>query len=243
MVVHENGDFITQRQFPKMASIKIAIKEQDMVLCSTYMSNECKVPLHPNNRDELVKKCRVWKDHIDGQDCGDDAGHWMSKCLEVEGLRLVMSLPGMKRRPVDGPNAPPGTVVAFPDNSPLLVVNAASLANLKTRIPNSERITKFNFRPNLVIESDVPWDEDKWSSLQIGNSHLNVLEACGRCVLTTVDYEQCERREDGEPLKTLKTFRVFPDINKTAPMFGVYTCVVGTGRVKVGDSVYATYTN
>ena len=49
--------------------------------------------------------------------------------------------------------------VAYPDDAPILVVNTASLTDLKSGIPDSDAITAANFRPNIVIETDKPWDE------------------------------------------------------------------------------------
>ncbi|XP_012936045.1 mitochondrial amidoxime-reducing component 1 [Aplysia californica] len=244
MVVKENGDFITQRQKARMASIRTAVEEGELVLQSDFMKTSCRVPLKPAAEKEKIKSCRVWKDRLDSLDCGEAVSTWLSECVGEPGLRLVATLPEMKKRPISHSNTLPQDELAYHDDGPLLVTNTASLKDLKSKIPGSEEITMTNFRPNIVIEtiSKEPWEEDRWTSLFIGDSknvQLKVLFPCGRCLFTTIDPKKCERRSDGEPLKTLKTFRVFPEIDKTSPMFGVYGGVRSEGIVKVGDPVFA----
>ena len=63
-----------------------------------------------------------------------------------------------------------------------------------------------------------------------------------RCVITTIDQDQGVI-QGNEPLKTLKTYRMYNGTNKyllSAPngIFGLCCAVVDEGIIAVGDSVY-----
>ena len=60
---------------------------------------------------------------------------------------------------------------------------------------------------NLVVASTSAYAEDGWEQIRVGDVHLDVAWACSRCVLTTVDPGAAARREDGEPMKTLRRYR------------------------------------
>ena len=63
-----------------------------------------------------------------------------------------------------------------------------------------------------------------------------------RCVITTIDQDQGVVTGD-EPLKTLRTYRMYNGTNKCLQgspngLFGVCCAVVEDGAIAVGDSVY-----
>ncbi|CAL1545456.1 unnamed protein product [Lymnaea stagnalis] len=242
LIIRENGDFITQRQIAKMAHVKTSIKNQELQLEAEGMP-ELRVPLYPELDEHEIIPCRIWKNNVKAQVCGDDAAAWLSTYLGEEGLRLVVYMPGVTARQSPTTNALSSDQVAFPDESPYHLTTEESLADLNKRIEHKSDgdITIENFRPNIVVKgTKEPWDEDTWAELKIGKDvRLRVLEPCGRCTLTTVDPDKLEKRADGEPLKTLRSFRLFPEVNATAPLFAVYAGLDKGGRIKIGDPVYA----
>lgn len=60
---------------------------------------------------------------------------------------------------------------------------------------------------------------------------------CCRCIFTNIDPVTAERDPDGQPLKTLKTYRTFQKTGES-PVMGVHLGVKVPGFVKLGDPVY-----
>jgi hypothetical protein len=64
-----------------------------------------------------------------------------------------------------------------------------------------------HFRPNLVIAGCEPFEEDTWTEIQIGAVRLSLVKRCARCIFTTVDPVTGIPQPEGEPLRTLRTYR------------------------------------
>jgi uncharacterized protein YcbX len=84
-----------------------------------------------------------------------------------------------------------------------------------------------------VISGAEPWDEDNWTALVIGDVSLSLVKPCSRCIMTTVDPDTGARSPDGQPLKTLASYRRTPD----GVIFGVNGVHNGGGILSVGDPV------
>ena len=66
-------------------------------------------------------------------------------------------------------------------------------------------------------------------------------------IFTTIDPETYEKDKEGEPLKSLKKFRLasgedrkFIDVYKNSPLVGMNTVLLKTGKISVGDDVILT---
>ena len=65
-----------------------------------------------------------------------------------------------------------------------------------------------NFRPNIVVEgTEGGFCEDHWLYIKINGTAFRNSKGCTRCVYTTVNPDIGTKEKDGEPLKTLKSFR------------------------------------
>jgi len=89
------------------------------------------------------------------------------------------------------------------------------------------------FRPNLVVDCEVPYAEDDWQMIAVGKCEFEVAWSCSRCLLTTVDPATGERDAGRQPLATLKSYRNAPD----GPLFGSNLIPRRLGRISVGDPV------
>jgi uncharacterized protein len=91
------------------------------------------------------------------------------------------------------------------------------------------------FRPNIVVSSQEPFEEDQWGELEAGSALLRGAKACDRCAVPTVDQATGERT-GSEPIRTLASYRRFGD--------GVYIgqnfTVRRPGRISVNDLVVVT---
>lgn len=79
----------------------------------------------------------------------------------------------------------------------------------KEKYISGRLLSKYGFRPNIVVTGCEPFAEDTWQSIRIGAVEFAVVKPCVRCVLTTTNQETAERGT--EPLQTLATYRNIPD--------------------------------
>ncbi len=101
---------------------------------------------------------------------------------------------------------PAPSQVSFADGYPILITNTASLTALNNHITSTDgnAIGMDRFRPNIVIESDTPWAEDNWQSMQIGDVILDLVKPCARCIITSIDQSTGEntKKPPSPPSKT-----------------------------------------
>jgi uncharacterized protein YcbX len=170
---------------------------------------------------------QVWKDVVDACDAGPEAARFLSAHLGMD-ARLVR-MPDDTLRQVRLDYARPGDRVGFADAFPLLVIGEGSLEELNRRLETP--LPMLRFRPNLVIAGTAPNEEDAWRRIRIGDTELDVLKPCDRCVVTTID--QTTGMAGKEPLRTLSTYRRW----NGKVYFGKYAVHRGRGTVRVGDEV------
>lgn len=79
------------------------------------------------------------------------------------------------------------------------------------------------FRPNIVIESEFPFGEERLGKGKIGeNLDLKFVGGCPRCVQISQNQQKKDEHSnvDWEPLTTLKKYHM--EAEREAPIFGVY---------------------
>jgi uncharacterized protein YcbX len=133
-------------------------------------------------------------------------------------------------RQLDLEYANPGERTGFSDGFPLLLISAASLQDLNSRL--AAPLPMKCFRPNLVVAGCSAYAEDEWRELSINSMRFIVVKPCSRCVMTSVDQES-GKKTGKEPLKTLASYR--RQGNKV--MFGQNVIHRDRGTVRVGDVV------
>ncbi|XP_041353379.1 mitochondrial amidoxime reducing component 2-like [Gigantopelta aegis] len=243
LVIKPNGEFLHQRVQPRMALIKVSPCGDQLEINAPGM------PPIKVSKDQLidkskVKPCRVWAANLEGLDCGDEVAEWFSTFLNMSGLRLLYSAPGLTKKDMTEVTYKPwgnpsvtGDMAAYSDFGGYLIVSENSVHDLNRRL--SSPVTFRNFRPNIVVRTDAAFQEDTWLEIKVGDTvRMRMLDYCTRCTMTTVDPELGVKSSDGEPLKTLKSFRCFAPYG-TFPCFGVNATVDVTGPVRIGDPVYA----
>jgi len=242
MVVDEHGDMLTQRTHPRLALVQPRLKGSEMVLRAPGM-----LALHVRlDAAEAATRVRVWDDVVKAYDMGALAAQWFSSFVGGGSrLRLVRFDPGQQR--LSDPRWT-GTLPAenaFSDGFPLLVANAASLADLNQRLAQrgAPAVTMPRFRPNLVLDGLQPFDEDHIDEITIeaadGPVRLRLVKPCVRCAIPNVDLETAAA--GSEPGATLATYRADPRM-QGGVTFGVNAVVVeGIERVlRVGQAVRAS---
>jgi uncharacterized protein YcbX len=172
---------------------------------------------------------------------GPQASDWFSELLGRP-ARLVW-LDDPRLRPVSQAHGgEPGDALTLADAGPVLLTSVASLAQLNDWIaetaaargePGPGLIPMSRFRPNVVIDGELPFAEDGWSRLRLGSVEFRFGELCDRCVMTTIDQDDLSRGQ--EPMRTLARRRRWSG----QTWFGVRLIPVSSGVLGVGDAVQA----
>ncbi len=238
MIVNQQHQFITQRDYPQMAKIRVKLETEIMSLSIEDESLEPFVFTPSLTGNPLQVK--IWRDNTIAIDQGDEVANWLHRALTLpaeQTCRLVRQSP-QNIRLVNANYAPRSEdQVSFADGYPFLLTNTASLAELNRRILENNSvdldIPMIRFRPNFVINSETPFIEDQWKLIKIGEVYFDVVKPCDRCIVTTTDQFTGKRDEFKEPLKTLSTFRR----QLGGVMFGQNLIPVNTGVIYKGDSV------
>ena len=244
MVVDAEGEFVSQRELPRMALIRPQLKTYEMVLRAPGM-----LALHVEiDKVEKPVTVRVWDDSCSAYDMGDVAAQWFSDFLgpACGPLRLVRFDPEQRRlsslkwtKGVEAENQ-------FADGFALLVTSEASLADFNTRLAAAghKPVGIERFRPNLVLRGVEAFDEDRLGVLQIttgeGTARLDMVKPCARCPIPNID--PATALASPEVSDTLQTFRQNA-LLKGAVTFGMNAIVLeGDGHnLRVGQPVSASY--
>jgi uncharacterized protein YcbX len=226
MLVDDDGNFLTQRKIPRMALIRVEVRENHLAVRTGGLS-ELMIPRH--HESGMSRRVQVFDDAVDAIDDGDDAARWFTSMMG-RSCRLV-HMPGDAHRIANPRYARQESLVSFVDAFPLLLLSQASLDELNTRL--AEPVTMDRFRPNLVIDGCAPYEEDTWERIQIGKTSFHVAKPCARCAVPGVNQGTGERGV--EPLRTLESYRT----RDGKVYFGQNLIHEGNGLLSVGDSAFA----
>ena len=223
MIVGPNNRFVTQRERPKLALVSTALAGTHLVV-GVPSGEAFEIPLAPNGPRRRVQ---VWSDAIDATVVESSANAMLSRHLGLE--CTIVFMPPDVVRTVEAPHGRAGDRVGFADAYPVLVASMASLDDLNTRLDHP--IPMDRFRPNLVVEGGVAFEEEAHAGVRVGALTFRTPKRCARCSVTTVDQRTAEVGK--EPLRTLAKYRF--DANSVN--FAMNAIPDGPGTVSVGDDV------
>lgn len=224
MVVRPDGEFVTQRDAPRLAVVRPRLAADVLEL----RAPDGETVVLPVEFDGPALRVRVWDSEVDAR-TGPPAGdEWLSELLGRP-CRLA-HLSANTVRATD-PAYAEGHRVGFADGYPLLVVSEGSVAELSRRVGRPVPVDRF--RPNIVVSGARPHDEDAWRQFAAGGLALRGVKLCARCKVTTVEQDRGTFDPDSEPLRTLALYRRI----KGLVYFGLNAVHLGTDAVRVGDAV------
>ncbi|MEJ8855858.1 MOSC N-terminal beta barrel domain-containing protein [Variovorax robiniae] len=246
MVVDAEGEFVSQRELPRMALIQPKLKQFEMVLRAPGM-----LALHvAYDRVEQPMRVRVWDDEVAAYDMGDVAAQWFSDFLSEPGkpqkLRLVRFDPEHKRlsslkwtNGVEAQNQ-------FADGFAVLVASEASLTELNEKLvaEGHEAVVMERFRPNIVLAGVEAQDEDRLETMHIatgeGEALLQPVKPCPRCPMPDIDPKTAVSSPEVGDM--LRTYRQNARVDG-AVTFGMNAIVLQgiDYMLKVGQPVSANY--
>lgn len=223
MIVNDSGTCINQKRESRLCLIQPSIDENEKELILSYSGFEnMRVALTSSSSTLSAQICRsrVCGDKILGNDCGEKVASWLQLVLNKPGLRLIRQ--NMADERMTNHNKIPDVMAAsgklsLANESQYLLLGSASLKLLlqlmkervdKEDVTRDESCSDFDelvqrFRPNLVVNTRTPFEEETWSKVRIG-THIFMNEGpCRRCQMVCIDQRSGKRLK--EPLLSLTT--------------------------------------
>jgi uncharacterized protein len=241
MVVDAQGEFMTQRDFPKMALIVPRIKADTLELRAPGMLR-LEIPLGlPDPEDAQSVNVRVWDDAVLAYDCDEVTAAWFSNFLGTP-CKLVRFHSDAKRlanaKWTGGIDVP----TLFSDGFPMLLISEASLGDLNDKLKAQGRsaLPMNRFRPNIVINGIEAFEEDYAESFKAGSATLKPVKPCPRCPMPSIDQSTGEFGPD--PLDILQAYRSNLKVDGGIT-FGMNTILLeGEGQLlRVGQDVEVSF--
>ncbi len=223
MLIDENGQFMSQREYPQLATFKTTLSEGHLIVSHQNAQIQFKLDTHT----EEVKKVSVWNSQLKTHLVSNEVSEWFSNHLNAKVDLVLMTEISKRYKRLFVP--PFKTYVSLADGYPILILGTASMDHLNEKMDDPLNIDRF--RANIIVETDTPHEEDDWSTFSIGSADLKVIKPCARCIVTTIN--QSTAALGKEPLKTLSTYR--KKNNKI--FFGANVVVLNEGSFGVGDLV------
>ncbi|QSZ36660.1 hypothetical protein DSL72_006541 [Monilinia vaccinii-corymbosi] len=273
----DDHKFITIRDIPTMTLIDTALvtaksPSESGSEVATHLAISIKntdkkvmVPARPTEQwledNTTLEQVEIWDYKTDGYVYEDEFNGIFCEFFKKD-VKLVYK--GPTPRVLRGNGAPAilgreGST-NFPDVSPVLIANEASLQELNQRLAKkgADEITAERFRPNIIVRgkdetnsedtAPGPWTEDDWKRVRIVNKpdtgllstvlgsngvDIDVQARCARCLVPNVNPETAEKNKH-EPWDTLVSYRRIDEGIKWKPCFGMLSVPRADGQIAVG---------
>lgn len=236
MLVDDTGETVTAREQKEMLLIQPRLRADGGLEASAPPDSDLgDLVVPPPEGGRLMGVTVFGRAPFRATEAGGEADAWFTKVLG-EPVRLVFA-DDPNRRQADPEFAGPGVPMHLGDGYPLLLTTEASLTALNELIAAGPRadegpLPMVRFRPNLVVAGGVPWAEDGWRRIRVGQAEFRVVKGCDRCAIPTTDDQTAVRRK--EPTYTLAQHRRWDG----AVWFGMNLVPVTPGAtLHVGDEV------
>ncbi len=227
LIVDGDGTFQTQRQIPHLAWIGPTLLANGMQLEAPQ--HDTVVIPYPE-KDQPRLKVSIWRDQVQAIDMGDTAAQWLNDYLEVPGRRFrLVQFDGASPRWSDphwtGSQA---AGVQFADGFAVNVLSEASLEHFNERLMalGGEPVDAMRFRPNIVLDTLEPNDEDNLSRLHIDcdgqTLWLDLVKPCPRCQVPEINPQTTVR--EPEITSALAQYRALASMDQ-ALCFGINAVV------------------
>lgn len=230
VVSDSNRQFITGRTEPKLCLIQTKLIAQGIELSAINMPT---LTLLYQDFSAQYQNVTVWGDVIAGQLCSTKASTWFSEYLQRPCVLLFFGENSHRERK---PNTDNARQLAFADGYPLLLISQGSLSDLNQRLLANHHspVSMAQFRPNIVVGNCLPFAEDEWRHIRIGEVEFKVSKPCERCIFTTIDPKSGTKHLEQQPLQTLKSFRKNLD---GEVLFGQNLIALNPGKIAQGDKL------
>lgn len=223
MITETDGKFITARKDAELYNLSVFPNATGIVIC--HASGQKCVVLYQDF--QYVQTSEVWGTHFDSLVAKTEVNQWLS---EIFGREVQLRWLGDKsqREVVNFKQHP----LSFADSNPVSLMSEKSLEQVKLWSP--VEISMERFRPNIVIDGNIAFEEEQWEQVQIGEVLFTKSALCTRCVMITRDLTTLELDPNVEPFRTLKQMHAN---EKGKPVFGIHLVPQNSGVIRLGDQV------
>lgn len=221
MLIDEHNQFICQRKYPILSQFQPQISEGRIAI--TYIDKKHTFLISEYSNSPILVP--VWDDQSEVFEVNKTTSDWFSECLGFACKLVKIIEAGDRKHKSKALNITFN--VSLADGYPYLLVGSESLDYLNEKL--EDKITVARFRPNIVINTKVAHEEDRFGIIKIGNVTFQTIKPCGRCIMVNNDPMKSIMLK--EPLKTLSTYR---NVDNSV-LFGTNLVCVEKGTVNVGD--------
>lgn len=238
MVVDAGGNAITQREMPQLAQISVVESEGFLRLSMDGKNGKNGIAVHLTSAVTRLD-VDIWKSIVSAAIADDASNRALSDWLGQE-VRIAI-FDGSSERLAEESWAGTAAPVAFADGFPILVTTTGSLAALNADLAahGSAPVGMDRFRPNIVVDCEEPWQEDRWDAIEINGLRLDLVKPCARCIMTTQD-QITGSRDVANPLPSLGRLRMSADRRVPGLLFGWNAVSRGNGSITIGHEVTVT---
>jgi len=227
MLVNDNNEFLTQREFPQMALLQTAITSQGILVRHKNNSAEnILIPFTPSS--DTTINVRIWDDTCVATPVSEEIDRWFSRMLEGK-CKLVYMADDSLRKVDERYAINKDDVTSFSDAYPILIIGEESLNDLNSRLEHPLPINRF--RPNIVVSGTEPYEEDIMAEFKINGVRFFGVKLCARCAIPTIDQDTIAKSK--EPTKTLASYRT----SGNNVYFGQNLLYEGAGTINRGDEI------
>eukprot|EP00945_MAST-04E_sp_MAST-4E-sp1_P006276 g6276.t1 len=236
---------LQQKKYPEMAKIRVSLDldaermvarssdmDKELVVAARYDPGGSNLDSSETRGVETIMVCgeKCFGVFAEETEESKRADAWFSKCLGFP-VRMISSKSLKQRR---------NSNIRFSNAGQILLVNRTSVVDFADRVSRTPSfkvgaainapLLETRFRPNLVVETERPYEEDNWKGIlqlkrspastnsKVGKNRARFVTAgpCSRCRMVNIDPRTGE--ENDTYLKVLNAYRRVS--NKGAAYFG-----------------------
>ncbi|HEU5292596.1 MAG TPA: MOSC N-terminal beta barrel domain-containing protein [Cyclobacteriaceae bacterium] len=231
MLVDENGVFMTQRNNPGMALLKLRMdpdsnRDGELKIVHSGQTTVHSISLHPT-KFENEERVQIWDDFVMAGEVSKESSAWFSHVLGQK-CKLVY-FPEENPRAVDSRYKVNDEHVSLADGYPFIIIGQEALNLLNSKLDQSLPMNRF--RPTFVFTGGEPHEEDSWRNFTIGVNRFVGVKPCARCAVPTINQDTAEKGI--EPSRTLATYRK----KENKILFGQNVVAIDHKEIKVGELI------
>ncbi|MDL2404470.1 MOSC domain-containing protein [Rhizobium calliandrae] len=232
MLIDPSGRFITQRELQDLARIDVQPGPSYLRLKMEGKADIIVPPPHPDNRMDV----NIWKSTVNASIADAETNKALSAWLGRD-VKMVF-FDSFAKRIANPAWAGSDTPVTFVDGYQILITTTGSLKALNAALAahGEGSVAMARFRPNIVIDCDEAWPEDRWAAIEVGGIRLDLVKPCDRCIMTTQD-QKTGSRDVPNPIPAMGRVRMSADRRVPGLLFGWNAVPRGEGSVMIGDTV------
>lgn len=202
----KTNKMVTQRTHPQMTTLIPTIDSNKITITDNKngksISFDYTIDTHLESFETMV-----WKDHVTVVNFDKSVDEFFSNFLKLDGTLVTLAKNSPRIRKNSSIFDHSSFETKLSDAYPILLCDLASLKSLNSKLAKPISIERF--RPNIVIDSNQAFLEDKIKQSKIGDINLISGPLCERCTIPNVD--ESSGSTSKEPLNTLNTFRKIDD--------------------------------